>query len=586
VLRTLLARIAPQNDGWLAALFGAGTAGVWLPGSLFVGTFITEDLSCVAAGIFAAEGRIDIVTATIACTLGIWLGDIGLYLIGWLTARGLLRWGWARRKMDRLGNSSWRTAFEQHGNKILFTSRFLPGTRVPSYLVAGAIGFSLLRFATVLGIAVVIWTPLLVGAAAISGKVVLDVLEQWGAYAWIAVPCALLVAWLVLRLLTLLTSWRGRRLLLGRWRRMTRWEYWPPLFVFPPVVLDLVRTAIVHRTPAVFTACNRGIPFGGLFGESKGDILDLLHGDVGDGGVSVAGYRRLRHGATIDERLAEVRPFLAAGRCVLKPDQGERGAGVVVVRSEDEARAWLESCPHDAIVQQFVDGAEFGISWCRDPETGRGQIHSITHKVLPAVVGDGEASLEELILGDPRQVAMAPFHLKKQAARLQWVPAAGERVSLGDLGTHARGATFYDVRSLATPALHAAFDRYLGDVPEVDFGRFDVRAPDREAVAAGRGIRVLEFNGVTGEATHVYQPGYPWWRGVRDMIAHLRRASRIGAANRRAGHRPATMRQLFSVLFDAWRRPAFEYDAAGGRSAEPGPGGAVSNALPRDARGA
>lgn len=586
MLRTLLARIAPQNDGWLAALFGAGTAGVWLPGSLFVGTFITEDLSCVAAGIFAAEGRIDIVSATIACTLGIWLGDIGLYLIGWLSARGLLRWGWARRKMGRLSNSSWRTAFEQHGNKILFTSRFLPGTRVPSYLVAGAIGWPLWRFATVLGIAVVIWTPLLVGAAAVSGKVVLDVLEQWGAYAWFAVPVALLVAWLVLRFLTLLTSWRGRRLLLGRWRRLTRWEYWPPVFVFPPVVLDLIRTALVHRTPAVFTACNRGIPFGGLFGESKGDILDLLHADVGDDGVSVAGYRRLPQGVSMVERLEQVRPFLLSGRCVLKPDQGERGAGVVVVRSEDEARSWLETCPHDAIVQEFVGGAEFGISWCRDPQTGHGAIHSITHKVLPVVTGDGETTLEELILGDPRQVAMAPFHLKKQAGRLQWVPGDGELVSLGDLGTHARGATFYDVRDLATPELHAAFDRYLHDVEGVDFGRFDVRAPSREAVAEGRGIRVLEFNGVTGEATHVYQPGYPWWRGVADMIAHMRRASRVGAANRKAGHQPATFRQLISVLFDAWRRPAFEYDGVGAKASEPGERGAVSNALPRDARGA
>ena len=64
--------------------------------------------------------------------------------------------------------------------------------------------------------------------------------------------------------------------------------------------------------------------------------------------------------------------------------------------------------------------------------------------------------------------------------------------------------------------LHAAFDRYLVDVPGIDFGRFDVRAPSRESVAAGQGIRVLEFNGVTGEATHVYQPGYPWWKGIRD----------------------------------------------------------------------
>ena len=111
VLETIVAQSIQQPDGWLASLFGVGVAGVWLPGSLFFGTFITEDLSCVAAGIFAADGHIDFVTATIACTLGIWLGDIGLYLIGWLTTRGLLRWSWAQRRMAGRAKSSWRRAF-------------------------------------------------------------------------------------------------------------------------------------------------------------------------------------------------------------------------------------------------------------------------------------------------------------------------------------------------------------------------------------------------------------------------------------------------------------------------------------------
>lgn len=579
MLPPLLARAPISSDGWLAALFGVGAAGVWLPGSLFLGTFVTEDLSCVAAGIFSAEGHVDVVTATVACTLGIWLGDLGLYGVGWLTARGLLRWGWARRKMDRLRGSSWRRAFEAHGTKILFTSRFLPGTRVPSYLVAGAIGWPFLRFAAVLGVAVVIWTPLLVGASLLFGRVVLDVLAQWGAYAWLAVPLALVVVWLLVRTLSLATSWRGRRLLVGQWRRLTRWEYWPPVFVFPPVVLDLLRAALVHRTPAVFTACNRGIPHGGLYGESKGDILDLLPAADADAdaGVSVARYRRLERGASLDDRLAVVRTFLAAGRCVLKPDQGERGAGVVVVRAEAEARAWLQACPHDALVQEFVGGEEFGVSWCRDPRTGEGAIHSVTHKVLPAVTGDGRASLEVLVLRDPRHVAMARHHLAQHQDRLRWVPEEGEVVTLGDLGTHSRGATFYDVRPLASPALHAAFDRFLMDAPGLDFGRFDVRAPSRDALAAGCGVRVLEFNGVTGEATHVYQPGYPWRRGVADMIAHMRRATRIGAANRAAGHAPATCGELVRVLLTAWRSAAFEY----GRQqalAERGAGG-----LPRDA---
>jgi len=557
LVRSIVAQASQHPDGWLAALFGVGVAGVWLPGSLFVGTFITEDLSCVAAGIFTADGHLDYVTATVACTLGIWLGDIGLYLIGYLTTRGLLRWGWARRRMQGMSKSSWRQAFDQHGAKILFTSRFLPGTRVPSYLAAGAIQWPLWRFAAVLGLAVVLWTPLLVGAAAIFGRVMLDWLEAWGAYAWIAVPTALVVAWCTLSVLTKLFSGRGRRLLLGRWRRLTRWEYWPPFLVFPPVVLDQLLVALVHRTPLVFSACNRAIPFGGLFGESKGDILDLFPAASRDG-VFVAAYERLPLSASIEERMALVRTFLRSGRCVLKPDQGERGAGVVVVDDDVAAESWLRSCPYDAIVQEFVEGEEFGVAWCRNPETGIGEIHSVAHKVLPSVTGDGASMLEDLILKDDRAVAMARFHLRAQAGRLAMVPQLGERVSLGDLGTHARGATFYDARDLITPALHDAFERFLVDVPGVDFGRFDVRTPNAKVLREGRQVAVLEFNGVTGEAAHVYQPGYPYYRGVADMIRHLRRAARIGANNRRQGHRPATLSQLWGVVRGALTRPKFD----------------------------
>lgn len=530
---------------------------MWLPGSLFFGTFITEDLSCVAAGIFTADGHIDFVVATVACTVGIWLGDIGLYLIGLLMTRGLLKWGWARRKMERMSQTSWRRSFDRHGTKILFTSRFLPGTRVACYLAAGAIGFPLWRFALTLGVAVVIWTPLLVYSSFVSGKVVLDWLSTWGEYAWMAVPMALLVAFCVSRTLVALCSWRGRRSLVGRFRRWTRWEYWPPLFVFPPVVLHQIWTALVHRTPLVFSACNRGIPYGGLFGESKGDILDLFPASSRDG-VFVAPYERLRRADPLETRLERVRSFLSAGRAVLKPDQGERGAGVVVVKDEQSARDWLVACPYDAIVQEFVAGVEFGVAWCRNPKTGLGEIHSIAHKVLPTVVGDGVRCLEDLILAGERTVAMAGLHLEAQASRLEWVPAAGEVVSLGDLGTHARGATFFDARDLTSPELHQAFEEFLRDVPGVDFGRFDVRARDKDALRAGRGIAVLEFNGVTGEAAHVYQPGYPWHRGVLDMIAHLRRASRIGAHNRRSGHAPATFGQLWDVVRTAIRRPKFE----------------------------
>ena len=56
-----------------------------------------------------------------------------------------------------------------------------------------------------------------------------------------------------------------------------------------------------------------------------------------------------------------------------------------------------------------------------------------------------------------------------------------------------------------------------------------------EPACRHRDLVILELNGVTGEPAHVYQPGYPWWKGMRDLCRHWRRACEIGAANRRAG---------------------------------------------------
>ena len=58
----------------------------------------------------------------------------------------------------------------------------------------------------------------------------------------------------------------------------------------------------------------------------------------------------------------------------------------------------------DSILQEYVHGLEFGLFYVRRPSEERGRIFSITEKRLPVVTGDGERSLEELILDDERAV--------------------------------------------------------------------------------------------------------------------------------------------------------------------------------------
>src|SRR5262249_40126806 len=171
---------------------------------------------------------------------------------------------------------------------------------------------------------------------------------------------------------------------------------------------------------------------------------------------------------------------------VLKPDQGQRGSGVVVVKSQDELNDYLRGAAVDTIIQEYAPGTEFGVFYYRLPGEDRGKIFSITEKRFPVVVGDGESTLEQLILRDERAVCMARFYLHRHRDRLWEAPAAGERVQLVELGTHCRGAIFLDGGWVKTECLEEAFDQISRGFEGFYYGRFDVRTPAVEEFKQGR----------------------------------------------------------------------------------------------------
>src|SRR3546814_4573724 len=91
------------------------------------------------------------------------------------------------------------------------------------------------------------------------------------------------------------------------------------------------------------------------------------------------------------------------------------------------------------------------------------------------ILGDGCATLAELIARDPRTRRMARRHRKAAAAQLTRVPAKGELVRLSLLGSVRIGALYTDGSAYITPALTARFDELARAMQEFYFGRFDVR---------------------------------------------------------------------------------------------------------------
>ncbi len=528
---------------------------------LFFLVFLSEDLSCIAGGLLAAKGVITFFTAAGACFLGIWISDVVIYLVGYILGPGVFQSGRLRRSFEGGRISEFARAYEKNGAKIVFLTRFIPGSRVAAYLTAGVLRVGLLRFAFWLGVAALLWTPLLVGAAYLVGN---PLIAWWERAGWIVLPliaASLILTYLALRMVVQCFSWRGRRLLRGRWLRWTRWEFWPRPPVYLPVLLYGARLALRHRSTTVWAAANPGIqPASGFVMESKSAILEGLSGRPDH----VACWRRIEPDDDPASRLDVLEDFQAslpgAWPVVLKPDVGQRGEGVAVLGSRAEAERYLRLNPAPVIAQEFIPGREFGVFYYRYPGETEGRIFSITEKVLPTVCGDGRRTLEGLILDDPRAVALAAHYLKVNRDRLASVPADGEQVRLVDLGTHCRGAVFLDGNRWQSEALRRALDEVVADFDGFHFGRFDLRVPSGEDLTRGENFRILELNGVSSEATDIYDPGHGLLHAWRVLFRQWRLAFEIGARNRDRGAPVPGMTEIFRLLQCHRRRTVFDVE--------------------------
>jgi hypothetical protein len=342
-------------------------------------------------------------------------------------------------------------------------------------------------------------------------------------------------------------TWRGRRMLLGKWRRWRHWEFWPAWLLYAPLVPWFFWLALRHRGLAL-TAANPGMPDGGFVGESKQEILDSL----GDG-PEMAHFQHLPTSLTFLERQHVVRNFRSEHGLgfpiVLKPDAGQRGSGVLILHTEQALDEALFSMGVDSIVQEYLAGDEYGVFWMRHPSEPNPRVVSVTQKVLPTVTGDGVRTLERLILSDSRAVACAQAYFDSNADRLLEVIPTGEVIPLVELGTHARGAIFQDGADLITPELEAATTRLASRFDGFAFGRFDFRVPSADHLRRGEGLKVVELNGVTSEMTHIYDRRHSVWYGWNALFRQWRWAFEVGAGQARSGAHMSSLRDLWR----AWR---------------------------------
>lgn len=531
----------------------------WKATFLFLSTFVLEDVAAFGAGLLLATGNLAWPWALGSCFLGIWSGDAGLYGIARVVGRNWFERTPLRRFSEPIEQSErW---FAERGNIILILSRLVPGARLPTYLAAGFLRLPLNRFLLVTGVASLVWTVVLLLTTQALGTRVLRWLGPWRRTGWtllLAIPVILLV----LRFAKKLAQSKSVERLALRSQRFKHWEFWPAWIFYPPVALHCLWLSIKYRGLTLPTAANPGIFCGGLVGESKMATLKNLM----ESSTEFTAAAELLQGSSSQERLESLReicfrrgieyPF------ILKPDVGQRGAGVKLVQSDEQVRGYLARTTAPLIIQRYAPGPhEVGIFYYRFPYEPVGHIFAITEKIFPVIVGDGRSTVTELIWKDPRARFLATTYLQRLHNRREEVLAAGEALRLVEAGNHAQGCIFRDGMHLCSPALVETIDSISRMLPGFYIGRYDIRYASEEELRAGRNFQIVELNGAASEATSIYDARNSVFAAYRTLFQQWDLVFAIGAVNRQKGTRPTEV----SLLWRHWRdyaRRASTYPAA------------------------
>ena len=515
---------------------------------IILGTLISEDLTCIGAGLLVARGLIGFWPATLACFLGIFIGDVGLYLAGRVLGRPAIKRAplkWIISEKDLEKSAQW---FKIKGPAIIIATRFLPGSRMPTYFSAGVIRAGFWMFIFYFILAGLVWTPMLVGISKLLGNELIRYFTVYQDYAiWVFLGAVSFII-MIIKLIIPAFSYKGRRLLLSRYRKLTHWQYWWPIIIYTPVTFYIIYLGIKYRCLTLFTAANPALPDGGFVGESKSSILELFE----DSSV-VALYKRIPFD-DFQNMLTVADEFLRDNDLsfpvVLKPDVGERGKGVRIIKDRYALKDYLSECSEDVIIQEFIGGQEIGLFYYRKPQEEQGHIFSITKKELPQVIGDGNKTIQELILSNDVTVNMVKEYIKQNEDRLFEIPADGESITLVDRGTHARGAIFYDGEELMTEALRTRMDQICESAEGFYFGRFDIKVPNYEKLREGRGLKIIEVNGVTSESTNIYDDRFSFIYGQKVLMEQWNIAYEIGNQLTKDGRKVSSLFPFLKRVFN------------------------------------
>ncbi len=316
-------------------------------------------------------------------------------------------------------------------------------------------------------------------------------------------------------------------------KKITNWEAWPFKLIYAPLAPFWVWYMIKSRAVWFFTPSNPKLTFGGMEGEPKREMYDLLPIDLYPTTFNILptqSFKELLH--ALDKSGIKY-PL------IVKPEVG--GQGILFRKIDDEASLnhYHSLMTFEYIVQEMIHyPMEVSVFHIKHPNKAKGIITGFLHKIPLHVVGTGQDTLEELILNYPKSAKRLDELKPKHVEKWNVVIPAGEKYILSYAANHNRGAHFIDLKAEICDELVVVFDELSNKIGDFFYGRYDILCNSVEDLKKGKNFSILEYNGCGAEPNHFYDTGYTLRQAYKEILMHWRALYEICSYNVSQGVKP------------------------------------------------
>ncbi|MBP8067518.1 MAG: NRDE family protein [Pedobacter sp.] len=312
--------------------------------------------------------------------------------------------------------------------------------------------------------------------------------------------------------------------------KTVNWEYWPMHVFYAPMYFYWFYLSLKARSFFFFSAANPLRKHAGFALEKKSEVYAYVPSGYYPKTIVCA------TGISAPDLKMQIDKFGLEFPLIAKPDMGERGVKVALVKTLSDLVSYSTKSKVDFLVQEFIDYPfEVGIFYYRIPGESIGTISGIVGKELLTVTGDGSSTIAMLLKKEGRFLLQLTALEQVYGPELNEILALNQRKLLVPYGNHCRGAKFIDLSFKITPQLINVVDTLCKNVPEFYFGRLDLKFNSWEELYEGKKFSVIELNGAASEPTHIYDPSHSVFFAWKEIKRHwdlLYKISQINSAKK------------------------------------------------------